>query len=192
MDRFLEFAGNHTLLVAGLVGSFFIAVFYELRQKANGMINVDASDVVKLINNNAVVLDLRSAESYSRGHIVNARNLGADEIDSKVPALAPDKSKPVVAVCDNGISSNRTVMALRKMGYESVYGLKRGMNGWIQEGLPVVTGKKTRAKGRSGARPRLSYHHLPAGSGTGTKKQEPSWQSRNRPLTSSWPSARFT
>ena len=150
MDRFLEFAGNHTLLVAGLVGSFFIAVFYELRQKANGMINVDASDVVKLINNNAVVLDLRSAESYSRGHIVNARNLGADEIDSKVPALAPDKSKPVVAVCHNGISSNRTVMALRKMGYESVYGLKRGMNGWIQEGLPVVTGKKTRAKGKSG------------------------------------------
>ena len=57
-------------------------------------------------------------------------------------------AKPVIAVCDNGVSSNRTVMALRKMGYETVFGLKGGMNGWVQAGLPVVTGKKT--KSRSG------------------------------------------
>ena len=149
MDRIFEFAGNHTLLVAGLLGSFFLAVFYELRQKANGLINVEASDAVRLINNDALVLDLRSAESYGRGHIVNARNLTADEVDTRVPGLAPDKSKPVVAVCDNGISSNRSVMALRKMGYESVYGLKGGMNGWIQAGLPVVTGKKTKTKNKN-------------------------------------------
>ena len=149
MDRFFEFASNNTLLVAGLLGSFLIAVFYELRQKANGLVNVEAPDAVRLINNDAVVLDLRSAESYGRGHIVNARNLTADEIDTRVPGLAPDKSKPVVAVCDNGISSNRSVMALRKMGYESVYGLKGGMNGWIQAGLPVVTGKKTKTKSKN-------------------------------------------
>jgi len=149
MDRFLEFAGNHTLLVAGLLVSFFIAVFYELRQKANGLVNVEASDVVKLVNSDAIVLDLRSAEAYGRGHIVNARNLTADEVDTRVPGLAPDKATPVVAVCDNGISSNRTVMALRKMGYESVFGLKGGMNGWVQAGLPVVTGKKTKTKNKN-------------------------------------------
>jgi rhodanese-related sulfurtransferase len=149
MDRFFEFASNNTLLVAGLLGSFLIAVFYELRQKANGLVNVEPPDAVRLINNDALVLDLRSAESYGRGHIVNARNLTADEIDTRVPGLAPDKSKPVVAVCDNGISSNRSVMALRKMGYESVYGLKGGMNGWIQAGLPVVTGKKTKTKNKN-------------------------------------------
>lgn len=150
MDKFFEFAGNHTLLVAGLLGSFFFAVFYELRQKANGLINVEASEAVKLINNNAVVLDLRSAETYGRGHIVNARNVTAGDVEARVPAFAPDKSKPVVAVCDNGISSNRTVTALRKMGYESVYGLKGGMNGWIQAGLPVVTGKKTKTRNKPG------------------------------------------
>jgi rhodanese-related sulfurtransferase len=150
MDRFLEFAGNHTLLVAGLVGSFLVAIFYELRRKANGLVNVEAADAVRLINNNALVLDLRSAETYGRGHIVNARNLGADEVETKVPGLAPDKSVPVVAVCDNGVSSNRTVMALRKLGYESVFGLKGGMNGWIQAGLPVVTGKKTKSKAAKG------------------------------------------
>ena len=150
MDRFLEFTGNHTLLVTALLVSFFVVVFSELRRKATGLINIEAAEAVKLINNDAVVIDLRSAESYGRGHIVNARNLGADEVPAKVTGIARDKSKPVVAVCDNGISSNRTVTELRKLGYESVYGLKGGMNGWIQAGLPVVTGKKTKSKSGKG------------------------------------------
>ena len=107
-------------------------------------------EAVKLINNDALVLDLRTAETYGRGHIVTARNLGADEVEAKVPGLAPDKSRPVLAVCDNGVSSNRSVAVLRKLGYESVYGLKGGMNGWIQAGLPVVTGKKTKSKSGKG------------------------------------------
>ncbi|MEJ2258259.1 MAG: rhodanese-like domain-containing protein [Woeseiaceae bacterium] len=148
MDKFLEFTGNNPLLVSGLLISFFIVVIFELRRKAGGMINVETSDAVKLINNDAVVIDLRSAESFGRGHIVNARNVTADEVDTKVPGFAKDKSKPVIAVCDSGMSSTRTVNALRKLGYESAYGLKGGMNGWVQEGLPVVTGKKTKSKGK--------------------------------------------
>jgi 3-mercaptopyruvate sulfurtransferase SseA len=38
------------------------------------------------------------------------------------------------------------VNTLRKEGFESVYGLKGGMTGWSQAGLPVVTGKKTKSK----------------------------------------------
>jgi rhodanese-related sulfurtransferase len=150
MDRFLEFTGNHTLLVTALMVSFFLVIFSELRRKASGMINIEASDAVKLINNNAVVIDLRSSEAYGRGHIVSARNLAADDVEAKVTGVVKDKSKPVVAVCDNGISSTRTVNALRKMGYESVYGLKGGMNGWTEAGLPVVTGKKTKSKSGKG------------------------------------------
>ena len=80
MDRFLEFTGNHTLLVTALMVSFFLVIFSELRRKASGMINIEASDAVKLINNNAVVIDLRSSEAYGRGHIVSARNLAADDV----------------------------------------------------------------------------------------------------------------
>jgi rhodanese-related sulfurtransferase len=148
MDKFLEFTGNNPLLVSGLLISFFIVVFFELRRKAGGLINVETTEAVRLINNDAVVIDLRSAESYGRGHIVNARNIAADEVETRVPDVARDKSKPLLAVCDSGISSTRTVNALRKLGYETVFGLKGGMNGWIQAGLPVVTGKKTRSKGK--------------------------------------------
>ena len=146
MDRILEFAGNHTLLVTALVVSFLVAIFFELRRKAGGTINIEAGDAVKLINNGAVVIDLRGAEAFGRGHIVSARSVPHDELEAKAATLAQDKTKPIVAVCDNGISSTRSVNLLRQQGYGSVYGLKGGMNGWSSAGLPVVTGKKTRSK----------------------------------------------
>jgi len=146
MDRLMEFAGNHTLLVFALVTSLLLAVFTELRRKATGMMAVQPTDAVKLINNDAVVLDMRSAESFSRGHIVGARNVPMDELDGHLDKLARFKSKPVVAVCDAGITSSKAVNTLRNSGFESVYNLKGGMNAWGQAGLPVVSGKKTKSK----------------------------------------------
>ena len=150
MDRILEFAGNHPLLVSALMASFFLVVFYELRRKASGTINIEAIDAVKLINNDAVIIDLRSADAYGRGHIVNARNIPSDEVEAKTATLEKYKSTPIVAVCDSGVSSTRAVNSLRKKGFESVYGLKGGMTGWSQAGLPVVTGKKTKSKPKKG------------------------------------------
>ena len=142
----MEFAGNHTLLVFALVTSLLLAVFTERRRKATGMMAVQPTDAVKLINNDAVVLDMRSAESFSRGHIVGARNVPMDELDGHLDKLARFKSKPVVAVCDAGITSSKAVNTLRNSGFESVYNLKGGMNAWGQAGLPVVSGKKTKSK----------------------------------------------
>ena len=146
MDKFLEFAGNNTLLVSALVVSFFVVIFTELRRKASGMVNIDAAEAVKLINNDAVVVDLRSSDAHARGHIVNARSVPSDELDAKLSTLTKFKSKPIIAVCESGISSTRAVNTLRQQGFESVYGLKGGMSGWSQAGLPVVTGKKTKSK----------------------------------------------
>ena len=146
MDRFLEFTGNHVLLVSALMISFFLLVFSELRRKASGLVNVEASDAVKLINNDAIVLDIRSADAFARGHIVNAKNIPNDQLDAKLDQLERYKSTPIVAVCDAGVTTTGVVNKLRGAGFESVFGLKGGMSGWGQAGLPVVTGKKTRGK----------------------------------------------
>ena len=146
MDRFLEFAGNNTLLVFALVTSFFLLVFSELRRKATGVTNVEPVDAVRLINNDATVIDLRSNEAFSRGHIVNSRNIPMDELESRMDKLASLKSKPLITVCDAGMTSTKAADALRKSGFQSVYGLKGGMSAWSQAGMPVVTGKKTQGK----------------------------------------------
>ena len=146
MEQFLEFAGNHTLLVFGLVTSFFVLVFTELRRKSSNVMSVEPNEAVKLINNDAAVVDLRTAEAFSRGHIVNARNIPFDELDASKDRLNHFRNKPLVVVCDAGLTSSKAASSLRNSGFASVYGLKGGMNAWGQAGLPVVTGKKTRSK----------------------------------------------
>lgn len=146
MERYLEFVGNHTLLVAALFFSFFLVIFTEIRRKSQGITTVEPQDAVKLINNDGVVIDLRSAEAFARGHIVNAKNIPFDQLAAKREVIEQHKSRPIVAVCDAGLTSGRAVAQLRKQGFESVYGLRGGMNAWSQASLPVVSSKKSRKK----------------------------------------------
>jgi len=146
MDRFLEFAGDNTLLVFALVTSFFLVIITELRRKAAGISSVEPADAVRLINNDATVIDLRTVESFSQGHIVSARSVPMEELDAHMGKLQSLKSKPVLAVCNAGITSTKAMDLMRKAGFETVYNLKGGMSAWSQAGLPVVTGKKTKSK----------------------------------------------
>ena len=147
METYLEFASNHPLLVGALVLSFLMVLFSELRRKASGMINIEPQQAVQLINADAVVLDVRGVDAFAGGHIVNAKNIPFDELEANSTKLEKLKSKAVVAVCQNGMTSTKTVNELQKLGFENVYGLKGGMTAWSQASLPVVTSKKTKSKG---------------------------------------------
>jgi rhodanese-related sulfurtransferase len=146
MNTYLEFAGNHPLLVGALVFSFLLLVFTELQRKARGLTNVEPQDAVKLINSDAVVIDLRNAEAFAKGHIVNAKNIPFDELQANKDKIAKYAKKAIVAVCDGGMTSGKVVDSLRKSGIENVYGLKGGINAWTQANLPLVTAKKTKSK----------------------------------------------
>lgn len=146
MDTYLEFASNHMILVTALMFSFFLLIFTELRRKAGGITNIEPQAAVSLINADAVVIDLRSAEAFARGHIVNAKNIPFDELEANREKLGKMQAKSILAVCDAGVTSGRAVTSLRKSGMESVYGLKGGITAWTQANLPLVTGKKTKGK----------------------------------------------
>ena len=146
MNTYLEFAGNHPLLVGALAFSFFVLVFTELQRKARGLTNIEPQDAVKLINSDAVVIDLRNAEAFARGHIVNAKNIPFDELQANKDKIAKYAKKAIVAVCDGGMTSGKVVESMRKSGIENVYGLKGGISAWTQANLPLVTAKKTKSK----------------------------------------------
>lgn len=148
MDTYLEFIGNHLLLVSGLMVSFFVLVFTELQRQARGVSSVDPQEAVKLINADATVLDFRNAEAFSRGHIVNAKNIPQDELDDALEKVKRFGDKPIVAVCDAGMTSSKLVGRLRKAGLENVYGLKGGINAWTEASLPLVASRKTKSKSK--------------------------------------------
>lgn len=146
MDQYLEFSNNHPLLVAGLVLSFLLVIFTELRRKARGVMSLEPQDAVKLINADAVVIDLRHNEAFARGHIVNAKNIPFDELADNKAAIEKFSKKPIVVVCDAGMTASKAVDKLRKAGLESVFGLRGGIAAWSQANLPLVTSKKTKKK----------------------------------------------
>lgn len=150
MDRFFEFANNHTLLVAALFGSFFLAIFSELRRKAQGLINLDAQSSVGLINQGAAIIDLRSQEAFSRGHIVNARNVPMADLEARRDLIEKLKGNPILFVCEHGNTSVRAAQSLRKEGFDAVFSLKSGLSAWSQAGLPLVTASKKGKKSQKG------------------------------------------
>ena len=138
MEQLAEFAGNHVLLVAGLIGSFGLAAAYELRQRAHGVTQVSPGDAVKLINKSALVIDVRSPEAYGSGHIVNARNLTVADLEKDPDAIKKNKGKIVLVVCDSGMQAGKAANLLRKAGYENTFSLRGGISAWRTENLPLA------------------------------------------------------
>ena len=109
MNTYLEFAGNHPLLVSALAFSFMFLLFTELQRKARGIINIAPQDAVKLINADAVVIDLRSTAAFAKGHIVNAKSIPFDEFQANQGKITKYAKKPIVTVCDAGMTSGKVV-----------------------------------------------------------------------------------
>jgi len=138
MEQFAEFAGNHTLMVLALIGSFGLVAAYELRLRAAGVTHISPADAVKLINKSAVVVDVRSAEAFASGHIANARNIPLAELQNDPDKIKKNKTKIVLTVCDSGMDSGRAAGALRKAGYEHAFSIRGGIKAWRTDNLPLA------------------------------------------------------
>lgn len=137
MSQLLEFAGNHPLLIAGIFASWLAVMFYEMRLKSQGFSHVSAVDAVRLMNQGAVVLDVRKPEEFATGHIVNSKNVAKDTLDADAKLLNKYRNKVVLTVCDNGLNANRAANALRKAGIEQAFSIRGGIAGWRKENMPI-------------------------------------------------------
>lgn len=141
----LEFIGNHPLLVGGTLAMILAAIMFEIRVRARAIFELAPNDAVKLINGGANVIDLRAAERYQAGHIVDAINmtpaaLGKGE-DKRIK-----KKRPVLVVCENGGDSVKAAATLRQAGLEMSFCIKGGIDAWTRENLPLVTARKPGGK----------------------------------------------
>jgi len=69
--------------------------------------------------NHAVLIDVRDADEFRRGHIPGAINIPADSIDS-IGRKVKDKDAPIYSYCLSGARSGRAAAALKAMGYTNV------------------------------------------------------------------------
>ena len=149
MQRLLEYIGHHPYLASGAVLAAVAVLFYELRARVQSFAALSAAQAVRLMNQGALVLDLRSKESFDAGHIGDARNVPAGELESQADTLKKWRDKTVITYCDTGISGAGAARTLAKLGFTKVFNLDGGLNAWIKDNLPLtksVAGGKASSK----------------------------------------------
>ena len=100
---------------------------------------VGAFEAVQLINRrDTVVLDVRDKADYAAGHIPNAKHIPMAELPGRVQELEKFKSRPLVVNCQAGMQSAKVCATLKKLGFNEVFALRGGLNGWVQASMPVV------------------------------------------------------
>jgi len=140
MDRLIEYAGHHTLLAAAAVFMAVVVIGYELRTRAHSFAAASPQDVIRLMNQNALVLDIRSQEAFAAGHVTGARHMPSDQIVKAGETLKKHKDKPIVVYCESGPLAASAVRQLIAQGFTKVFSLRGGLAAWRTDNLPLAKG----------------------------------------------------
>jgi rhodanese-related sulfurtransferase len=141
MARFLEYLNHHPYLAGGTLILAIIAAAWELRSRTQGATGVSNNEAIALHNKGALVLDVRSAEEFAGGHIVNARNIPLESVSNNLDSIKKYRDKPLLVCCEMGSRSAQAVKLLKAQGYTTVFNLSGGLAAWRRENLPLSVPK---------------------------------------------------
>ena len=84
------------------------------------------------------ILDVRTPEEYSEGHLENAQlnNVKDNNFEKNLKAIPKDK--PVYVYCRSGNRSKKAKATLEQSGYTEIYELDGGIIAWEKEGNQIV------------------------------------------------------
>ncbi|HET7369935.1 MAG TPA: rhodanese-like domain-containing protein [Gammaproteobacteria bacterium] len=140
MDQIVPFIQRHPILILAAGALIVALILDELVRRVQGKNDVAPNDAIRLINQGAAVVDLRSLEDFKRGHISEARNVPMAEFEQQADKLTKG-GRSVLAYCADGKNGAKAAKLLATRGIDQVYNLKGGFAAWRRENLPVVKGK---------------------------------------------------
>ncbi len=146
MDRFLEYAVRHPLLVGGTAALALAVAAYEFSRTRSGGQAVGPSEAVRLMNQGAVLVDVRSQAEFDSGHILDARHLPQEQVAQAAETLKRFKDKVVITCCESGMRSGAAARVLKTQGFSKVVNLRGGLQAWRTESLPLVMNGGGKAK----------------------------------------------
>jgi rhodanese-related sulfurtransferase len=138
MQRLFEFITHHPYLATGAILAAAVLAFYEVRERIQAFAALSAMQAVRLMNQGALVIDLRGKESYDAGHIGEARNVPAAQLESQAESLKKWRDKNVITYCDSGANGANGARTLMKLGFTKVFNLQGGLNAWVKDNLPLA------------------------------------------------------
>lgn len=84
------------------------------------MFGMETTNFAELVKKGAIILDVRSKDEFSSGHIKGAMNIPVNVLQSNLSKLK-DKNKPIITCCASGMRSASAKSILQNNGYTQVY-----------------------------------------------------------------------
>lgn len=104
--------------------------------------DVNAQEAFGLIQENQgnpefVVIDVRTPEEFTDGHIEGAINIdfNSQTFESEINKLP--RNEKYLIYCRSGNRSRGALNVMVKLGFEEIYHLSVGIIGWLEEGFPT-------------------------------------------------------
>jgi rhodanese-related sulfurtransferase len=138
MDRLLEYLAHHPWLAGATAVVVALIVVYEMRARSESLVSVTPQELIRLMNQGAVVLDLRPPEQFQAGHLAGARQMSSEQILKAADTLRKHKEKAVVVYDDTGSLGAAAVRELASQGFTRAFALRGGLAAWRADNLPLV------------------------------------------------------
>jgi rhodanese-related sulfurtransferase len=139
MQTLMAFLVNHMMLTGGMVIVLVLLLIVEGLRAAQSKQGASVPEAVRLINReHALVIDLRPATLFQKGHILNAQMGAAKTLPDDLKKFEKYKHKPIILVCQLGQESQQ--IASRITHNAGLYYLVGGMRAWTEANMPVHAG----------------------------------------------------
>ncbi|HET9159294.1 MAG TPA: rhodanese-like domain-containing protein, partial [Caulobacteraceae bacterium] len=89
--------------------------------------------------NDLIILDVREADAFARGHVPGATHLPRGQLELRINEVLPDPTVRIVACCEFGKISTLAAATLRELGYTRASALDGGMQAWREAGFTLET-----------------------------------------------------
>ena len=99
---------------------FFTAWLINPALAVNG--NIDAAKQAwPMIENGALLIDVRSKQEFDQGHLDGAININWDNTEALITAIGSDKQRQVVFYCRTGNRVGKSIVVLKSRGYTNIF-----------------------------------------------------------------------
>lgn len=118
---------------------FALVIFCFSSATAQEIKHVDSKTFSTLIKSgDGIILDVRTEQEYSRGHIENATLISTSDPKFVEKVSLLQKEKPLYIYCLTGSRSYAVANYLSKNGYSKIYNLRRGLMEWQSSNYPII------------------------------------------------------
>jgi cysteine synthase/rhodanese-related sulfurtransferase len=111
-----------------------------IERSRNTANTVGLEEAEQLIDQGALIVDVRSAADFEAARLAGAMHMPLGEIDDQLERLPNDLDRPIITVCNMGNMSLPGMLMLKAAGYSNAVSLNGGTRAWLLAGLPSDEG----------------------------------------------------